>query len=241
MTQNIYDDDAFFEGYSQLPRSRRGLDGAPEWPTLQALLPSMTGLRVADLGCGYGWFCRLASEQGAARVLGLDVSAKMLERAQSQPRSGVSYARADLEAVSLPSVSFELIYSSLTLHYIENLAGLLRNARGALVPGGRLVFSIEHPIYMAPSRPAWIDGADGRRCWPLNDYQREGERITDWLAPGVRKQHRTLGTLLNLLIDTGLMLDRVIEWGPSPQQLQDQPALAEETDRPMLLLVAAHR
>ncbi|MBF3542891.1 SAM-dependent methyltransferase, partial [Burkholderia pseudomallei] len=33
MTQNIYDDPDFFEGYGQLPRSRDGLDGAPEWPS----------------------------------------------------------------------------------------------------------------------------------------------------------------------------------------------------------------
>ncbi|UUZ91779.1 hypothetical protein LJK87_40755 [Paenibacillus sp. P25] len=33
MTQNIYDNDEFFQGYSQLNRSVHGLDGAPEWPT----------------------------------------------------------------------------------------------------------------------------------------------------------------------------------------------------------------
>lgn len=39
MSQNIYDDPDFLEGYSQLPRSVKGLAGAPEWPTLQAFLP----------------------------------------------------------------------------------------------------------------------------------------------------------------------------------------------------------
>lgn len=52
MTQNIYDDLDFFEGYSRLERSIHGLDGAPEWPALRALLPEVTGLRVLDLGCG---------------------------------------------------------------------------------------------------------------------------------------------------------------------------------------------
>lgn len=63
MTQNIYDDPDFFEGYGQLPRSRDGLDGAPEWPSLRAMLPNVAGRRVVDLGCGYGWFCRWAAEQ----------------------------------------------------------------------------------------------------------------------------------------------------------------------------------
>ena len=60
MTQNIYDDSGFFEGYSQLPRSVHGLAAAPEWPALRAHLPDMKGLRVLDLGCGFGWFCRWA-------------------------------------------------------------------------------------------------------------------------------------------------------------------------------------
>ena len=66
MTQNIYDNDEFFAGYGQLPRSVEGLDGAPEWPALRAMLPDLHGLKVLDLGCGFGWFCRWAREQGAA-------------------------------------------------------------------------------------------------------------------------------------------------------------------------------
>ena len=72
MTQNIYDNDAFFTGYSQLPRSIGGLDSAPEWPALRAMLPELQGKSVLDLGCGYGWFCRWAAETGAVRVLGVD-------------------------------------------------------------------------------------------------------------------------------------------------------------------------
>ncbi len=58
MTQNIYDDPTFFEGYGQLGRSTDGLAGAVEWPAIQAMLPDMRSLRVVDLGCGFGWFCR---------------------------------------------------------------------------------------------------------------------------------------------------------------------------------------
>lgn len=43
MSQNIYDDPEFFAGYATLDRSVKGLDGAPEWPTIQAMLPSLQG------------------------------------------------------------------------------------------------------------------------------------------------------------------------------------------------------
>ena len=58
MSQNIYDDANFFAGYATLDRSVKGLDGAPEWPAIQQILPTMRDLRAVDLGCGYGWFCR---------------------------------------------------------------------------------------------------------------------------------------------------------------------------------------
>src|SRR6202035_5274802 len=100
MTQNIYDDDAFFAGYSRLARSVEGLDGAPEWPALRALLPDPNGLSVLDLGCAFGWFCRWAREQGAARVLGIDVSEKMLARGRARTwDAAIAYQRADLETL----------------------------------------------------------------------------------------------------------------------------------------------
>src|ERR1700719_1028850 len=102
MTQNIYDDDEFFEGYSRLPRSIEGLDGAPEWPALRAMLPDLTGLRDLDLGCGFGWVCRWARGQGAAQILGIDVSEKMRAQARATTQaSAIAYPRADMEQLSL--------------------------------------------------------------------------------------------------------------------------------------------
>ena len=242
MTQNIYDNPEFFEGYSRLPRSIEGLEGAAEWPALRALLPDMRGLRIVDLGCGYGWFCRWARAEGAARVLGLDVSEKMLARARDMTSDGaIAYLAADLERVTLPEASFDLAYSSLAFHYVRDFAALVGKVHRALVPGGRLVFSVEHPIYMAPSHPEWSVAADGRTIWPLDAYLAEGPRTTDWLAKGVVKQHRTLGTTLNLLIRLGFTIGHVEEWGPSAEQIAAHPDWAVERERPMFLLVAAHR
>jgi SAM-dependent methyltransferase len=242
MTQNIYDDPAFFAGYSRLGRSVEGLDGAAEWPALRALLPDMRGLGVVDLGCGFGWFCRWARGAGAARVLGIDVSEKMLARAAAATSDPtIAYLRTDMERLDLEPGSFDLAYSSLALHYVADLAGLLANLHRALVSGGRLVFSAEHPIFTAPTRPGWSVDADGRKTWPVDAYLVEGQRTTDWLAKGVVKQHRTLGTYLNLLITNGFVLTHVEEWGPTDAQILARPGLADERQRPPFLLVAAQR
>lgn len=242
MTQNIYDQPAFFEGYSQLPRSVEGLAAAPEWPALKALLPDLAGRKVLDLGCGFGWFCRAARAIGAAEVHGVDVSENMLAKARQATTDGaISYAREDLEQITLPTAAFDLVYSSLTLHYLEMLERLMAEVSRALVPGGRLVFSAEHPIYTAPSAPGWTVDAAGRKVWPVDGYLAEGPRITDWLAKGVIKQHRTIGTYLNLLIGLGFTLTHVEEWGPTSAQIAAQPALAIERERPAFLLVAAQK
>jgi len=242
MTQNIYDDPEFFAGYGRLRRSIEGLDGGAEWPALRALLPPLQGLRVVDLGCGYGWFCRWARDEGAAAVLGLDVSAKMLDRARSMTAdSAIAFARADLETVALPEAGFDLAYSSLAFHYIADLDALLRKVHRALVPGGRLVFSMEHPIYTAPVRADWLVDADGRRTWPVNGYLAEGPRRRDWIVAGVIKHHRTLGTVVNRLIGCGFAIRRVEEWGPTDHQIAAYPELAEERERPIFVLVAAQR
>jgi SAM-dependent methyltransferase len=242
MAQNIYDDATFFAGYSRLERSVAGLDGMPEWPALRAMLPDLAGARILDLGCGFGWFVRWARAQGAAGVLGLDVSENMLARARAAGSDpAIRYARADLESLDLPQAAFDLAYSALALHYLPDLAAPLAAVHRALVPGGRLVFSIEHPIYTAPSRPDWQIDAEGRPSWPLDGYLREGVRRTDWLAPDVVKYHRTLGTTLTTLIRLGFTLRQVEEWAPAPAQLAARPALAQELERPMFLLVAAQR
>jgi SAM-dependent methyltransferase len=188
MAQNIYDDPGFFDGYSRLARSVKGLDGAPEWSALRALLPDMTGLRVVDLGCGFGWFCRWARAHGAAEVLGLDLSRKMLQRAKAHAAdAAITYRRVDLETVDLPPAAFDLAYSSLALHYLPDIAPLLATVHRALVPGSRFVFSIEHPIYTASWHPGWITDAEGYRTWTVDSYQCEGQRTTRWFADGVVK------------------------------------------------------
>jgi SAM-dependent methyltransferase len=242
MTQNIYDDSEFFAGYSRLKRSVEGLDGAPEWPTLRSLLPELHGRRVLDLGCGFGWFCRWARQQGAAHVLGVDVSERMLTRARADTSEpAIRYLRADMEDIELSGGSFDLAYSSLALHYVVNLDRLAREVHGSLVPGGSLVFSAEHPMFTAPAKPGWAHHSDGRATWPIDSYLDQGPRSTDWLTRGVIKHHRTVAAYLNLLIRCGFTIAHVEEWGPSAEQIAAYPEWAGDRQRPPFLLVGARR
>jgi ubiquinone/menaquinone biosynthesis C-methylase UbiE len=242
MAQNIYDNEEFFDNYSRLARSIDGLDGAPEWPALRAMLPDLRGLKVLDLGCGYGWFCRWAREHGASEVLGIDVSENMLARATASTYDPViTYRKADMENLDLPEESFGLVYSSLALHYVENLTALMTKAHRSLTGGGALVFSVEHPIYTAPSDPNWITNAAGKKAWPLNNYLDEGPRKTDWLTQGVIKQHRTIATYINTMVRQGFRISHLEEWGPTAEHISQHPDWADERHRPPFLLIAARQ
>ncbi len=240
MAQNIYDDEAFFQGYSRFPRSREGLAGAPEWPDMRALLPPVAGLKILDLGCGYGAFSRWAAQHGAEKVVGIDLSEKMLARARELTRDErIVFRRGELEHLSAPEEPFDLVFSSLAFHYVEDFNRLAVALRGQLAPGGTLVFSVEHPLFTAPRHPAWQTDADGETIWPLDDYLLQGRRVTDWITSGVIKFHRTVAGYLNPLIDAGFRIAHVDEWGPDEKQIAAHPEWADERKRPPFMLVAA--
>lgn len=239
MAQNIYDDKSFFEGYSQLPRQVKGLEGAPEWDSFRSLIPDVNGTSILDLGCGYGWLCRWARENGAEKVVGVDVSENMLGKARGFPDdSAITYLQADLESLKLSSAIYQVVVSSLTLHYLKNLEELVAQVYQSLTPGGSFIFSVEHPIYTSPRIPRFIED-DGRKLWQLDSYLTEGPRTTKWFADGVIKYHRKLDTYVTLLMKAGFVLSDLDEWGPSDEHLRVHPDWIENRERPMFLIVKA--
>ncbi|HIB9011619.1 TPA: SAM-dependent methyltransferase, partial [Citrobacter braakii] len=87
----------------------------------------------------------------------------------------------------------------------------------------------------------WIKDKTGQQSWPVNHYQQEGTRISNWFAEGVKKQHRKLATWINALIAAGFEIVCVDEWGPSAEQIAENPALDEEKERPMVFLLSARK
>ncbi|KAI0595049.1 putative methyltransferase [Biscogniauxia sp. FL1348] len=241
MSQNIYDQNEFFERYIQRERQVKGLNGAPEWPQIEAMLPDLKCLTILDLGCGFGWFSRYAIEHGAAFVRAIDLSENMLKKARDLPYTGsIRYERGDLDKLKLPEEEYDLVFSSLAFHYLANLPGLMQEIRKSLKSSGRLVYSVEHPIRTAPSNPRFlVNGEGGRKFWALDDYFKEGPRITHWITEGVRKHHRTVESYINLLLRSGFKLTNFVEWAPTEEELKRFPERADECIRPSFLLMGA--
>jgi predicted TPR repeat methyltransferase len=100
------------------------------------------GLAILDLGCGTG-LAGMALRSFAARMEGIDLSPRMVERAKA--RGCYDAVRVDeaVAALAGPDGTWDLVVAADVLVYIGDLAPLLAAAVLALRPGGRLVATVE--------------------------------------------------------------------------------------------------
>jgi len=243
MKENKYDDTEFFDQYSKMDRSIGGLSAAGEWHEFRKLLPDLTGKKVLDLGCGYGWHCRYAVEHGAQSVVGTDISEKMLEEAKARTTdSRISYRKMAIEDIDFDPESFDLVISSLAFHYVESFEPVCENLYRIMRRNGDLVFSVEHPIFTAYGNQDWVYDQNGNKLhWPVDRYFSEGRREAFFLGQKVSKYHRTLTTYLHTPVSYGFSLRKVIEPLPTQEMLDTDKLMRDELRRPMMLLVAAHK
>ena len=131
---------------------------AVEVHSLFNLLGDIRGARVLDLACGDGIYSRRLRERGAARVVGVDLSAGMIDLARAEETArplGIDYhvgAAQDLEL----GETFDIVFAAYLLNYARSLDELAAFA-GAITkhlrPGGRFVGINNNPAH-APERYA---------------------------------------------------------------------------------------
>ena len=237
---NEYDNESFFHQYAQMSRSKQGLSAAGEWHQLKPLFPALQGKKVLDLGCGYGWHSKFSAEQGAAEVLGIDLSKKMIEEAKRRnAESNIEYRVCGIEEYEYPENTWDCVISNLVLHYLDNIEQIFQNVYRTLKPDGIFLFNMEHPIFTAGVGQDWIYAEDGKpQYWPVDCYFMPGERKTHFLGCEVVKQHHTLTQILMGLLKNGFALEAVEEVQP-PKEMMDIPGMKDELRRPMMLLVKA--
>lgn len=238
--KNEYDNEYFFNQYAMMPRSREGLSAAGEWHQLKSLFPLLQGKSFLDLGCGYGWHCKFAKEQGASRILGIDLSRKMIEEARKRNSSDkIIYRVCGITEYEYPENEWDCIVSNLVLHYIEDLEFIFQRVFRTLKPGGVFLFNIEHPVFTSGIGQDWLYSEDGEiQCWPIDNYFISEKRNTKFLGCDVVKYHHTLTQILMGLLNNGFSLKAVEEVEP-PQEMMDIPGMKDEMRRPMMLLVKA--
>lgn len=244
MKQNIYDNPVFFEKYNSLRNSGVTYNDFVEQPAMKSLIPTLHGKLILDLGCGAGHLARYCIENGAARVLGVDISRNMIDQANIENKhEKIDYICMPIEDLELTDYKFDIIISSLAVHYIEDYSALVEKISRLLNKNGAFIFSTEHPIVTARrEKNNWIKDLEGNRLhYAVDHYQEEGMREEHWYVDGVIKYHRTVSTLLNTLINNGLVLEKIIEPQSIPAGLEIMPKLKHEARKPSFMIIKASK
>jgi demethylmenaquinone methyltransferase / 2-methoxy-6-polyprenyl-1,4-benzoquinol methylase len=133
-----------------------GLDG--RWRRLTARSAVRPGDRVLDACCGTGDLA-LADERAGGRVVGLDFSERMLERARRKSAS-VEWVRGDLLELPFEDASFDAATVGFGVRNVADLERSLRELRRVLRPGGRLgILEITEPRgLLRPFYRLWFYG-----------------------------------------------------------------------------------
>ncbi len=243
--QNIFDDPVFFEGYRRLRENEVNANTLFEIPALFSLLPDLKEKSVLDLGCGFGEHCVEYLRRGAGRVVGIDISEKMLEVARSvNSAPGIEYINMSIEDLDRITGGFDVVISSLAFHYVEDFSGAVKNIHSLLNRGGILLFSQEHPLVTCYSGAVgrWTRDENGSKLYlNLESYGVEGEKRSAWFVEGIIKYHRMFSTVINTLTEAGFLIEKMLEPLPDEELLKRHPEYCDLYHRPDFLVLRASK
>jgi SAM-dependent methyltransferase len=238
MKQNIFDNPVFFDGYKNLRDDENNGNELLEKPCIFSLLPDLTGKNVLDMGCGYGENCVEFIRRGASFVQGIDISTKMLNVAMSENGGEkISYNNMGMEDIHRIETKFDVVISSLAVHYVSDFKKLVKDVFDLLNPGGTFIFSQEHPLTTAPLNGAkW---GSNKEYYHLSDYSAAGERTVSWFVDNVTKYHRTFSDIVNTLTSNGFCIHSISEPVPSEEIMEKLPKFKGHKHKPNYLVVKA--
>ena len=209
-------------------------------PYIRAELAGAT--RVLDVGCGEGQVGRLAARvAGVELVAGVD-PAKAQVNAASQRGGGVLVGRAEAAGLPFGDGSFDAVVACLVFEHITAVDEALAEVGRVLLPGGRFLFLLNHPLLQTPGS-GWIDDTIlEEQYWRIGPYLDEDHSLEEvekdvWI-PFV---HRPLSRYVNAMVAAGLYVTAMAEPAPPPGFLSRAAEYRDAARIPRLLALRAEK
>lgn len=118
-----------------------------EQPAMRRSVGDVRGLKIFEAGCGPGILAEYLVHEGA-KVVGFDVSPKMVELARARVPKNATFFVADM-AKALPidqNGQFDMVVASLAIDYVKDWSVPLTEFCRLLKPKGKFIFTIQHPL-----------------------------------------------------------------------------------------------
>jgi len=205
-----------------------------ERPATLSLLPDVQGKQVLDAGCAAGWYTNWLLEHGA-RVTAIDVSPKMVEMTKKRVGEKANVLQADLNKPLdfLNDKQFDIVLSSLTLHYLKKWDTVMSEFNRILNDNGILIFSVHHPFM------------------DFTLFKRENYFLTELLTDEwqthkgkekVQFYRRPLSKIISPVIRAGLVIEELLEPMPTEKfKIKRPEAYDNLTKRPLFLFLKASK
>ncbi len=230
------------EGFDALaPTYDRRLAGNPllalESGEALSALPELSGKSVADVGCGTGRYALQVARMGAARVVGIDLSPEMLAVARRKAERGelddvITWRRGDLlERLPLADGAVDVVICALTLSFLLEVGGALREMSRVLASGGSLIVSDYHPHPLAQTRADAVSRDGNTERAPFLRFTSAGGddyRIGQYV--------HTVSTLFSTGFEAGLALDHLAEPVPERHIANTYAGLRDQSGVPLALV-----
>jgi ubiquinone/menaquinone biosynthesis C-methylase UbiE len=206
-----------------------------EKPAMAKLLPDLSGKKILAIGCGSGEELALLLYKGArqADIVGIDVSEGLISTAGNNFPEATFHVCPMEDLSRFADQSFDMVYSSLTMHYAEQWQPILAEVKRVLKRAGNYLFSTHHPIKWGslvsrtPSEDTFTMGYIRPKAGEptVNGDYLGTRRIDDvWFGNmTVSYYHRPLGAIMADILASGLRIQAFVEPPPVPQALDIAP------------------
>jgi SAM-dependent methyltransferase len=225
-----------------------------ERPAIEQLIGNLDDARLLDLGCGSGTYSVPFAAKGS-HVVALDLSPTMVSLAQqraSQRGVEADFRVADIrEPLPFEDAEFDVVFTATALHYVEDIAALMKEVARVMKPTARLIASVLHPMSTAQFPLAdsdEVEGPDPWEGWYFGSPRRSIE--TPWLGFGAVSSegrrifchHHTVSDYFNALSSARLSITTLLEPPPSTEYAAKNLSRYDQAIRvPVFLIFRAEK
>jgi SAM-dependent methyltransferase len=234
---SVYDEGEFYENYMKRRNRPESPNNVIEKPILLELIGNVDGVRFLDLGCGDAEIGIELLQKGGASYLGVEGSKTMTKAAaENLAETAGQVMHSSMEKWQPQPEQYDLVLSRFALHYLADLTSVFKKVHDSLVPGGRFIFSVQHPVLTSSTKSA---EASGRRTdWVVDDYFNQGERTEPWIGKKVIKYHRTTEEYFQLLFQAGFAVNDLREGTPRRENFSTREEYERRMRIPVVLMIS---